>query len=205
MGLYQRFFAALMAHADSEQDKLYGDRKRALFAELEGTVLEIGPGSGVNLPYYPAGIRWLGVEPNPHMHRYIHEKADALNLDVTVLPDTAETMTIDTEGVDAVVSTLVLCSVPDVGTTLAEIQRVLKPGGRFYFIEHIAAPKGTSLRKVQRGIRPLWKVLADGCHPDRPTHRILEAAGFSDVRYEHFDVAAPVPITKPHIIGVATR
>ena len=206
MGLYQRIFAAMMAQADSEQDTLYGDRKRALFADLEGTVLEIGPGSGVNLRYYPAGIRWIGVEPNPHMHPYIHKKANTLNLDVTVLNDTAETMAIDAASVDAVVGTLVLCSVPDVNATLTEIQRVLRPGGRFYFIEHIAAPEGTFLRKAQRGIRPLWKLLADGCHPDRATHHLLDAAGFSDVRYEHFDVtAAPVPITKPHIIGVATR
>lgn len=206
MGLYQRFFAALMAHADSEQDRLYGDRKRVLFSDLKGTVLEIGPGSGINLPYYPAGIRWIGVEPNPHMHRYIHEQAESLNLDVTVLSATAETMAIDAESVDTVVSTLVLCSVPDVSATLAEIQHVLKPGGRFYFIEHIAAPEGTLLHKAQRGIRPLWKLLADGCHPDRATDHLLEAAGFSEIRYEHFDIhAAPVPITRPHIIGIATR
>lgn len=206
MGLYQRLFATLMAHADSEQDRLYGDRKRALFAGLEGTVLEIGPGSGINLRYYPAGIQWIGVEPNPHMHPYIQKKANMLNLDVTVLADTAETMAIAPASVDAVVSTLVLCSVPDVNATLTEIQRVLKPGGRFYFIEHVAAPEGTFLRKAQRGIRPLWKLLADGCHPDRTTHHLLETAGFSDVRYDHFDVvAAPVPITRPHIIGVATR
>jgi len=206
MGFYQRVFAALMAQADSEQDTLYGDRKRVLFSGLKGTVLEIGPGSGVNLRYYPAGVEWIGVEPNPHMHPYIHGKAAKLNLDVTLLDDTVETMPIEPASVDAVVSTLVLCSVPDVSATLAEIQRVLKPGGQFCFIEHIAAPEGTLLRKAQRGIRPLWKLLADGCHPDRATDHLLEAAGFSEVRYEHFDVtAAPVPITKPHIIGIATR
>lgn len=204
VGLYQRFYASFMARSDREQHRLYGARKRALFADLEGTVLEIGPGSGINLPYYPAGIRWIGVEPNPHMHPYIQEKAASLDLDVTLLADVAETMAVEDASVDAVVSTLVLCSVPDISVALAEIQRVLKLGGRFHFIEHIAAPEGTFLRKVQRGIKPLWKALADGCHPDRNTQEALDAAGFTDVHYEHFDLATMMPI-KPHIIGVAIR
>lgn len=203
MSWYKRLFAALMAHGDARQDTLYGDRKRTLFADLQGTVLEIGPGTGINLRYVPNGIRWIGVEPNPYMHRYIRDKAQELGMEVDVRSNAAEQLGLPDESVDAVVSTLVLCSVSSLEAALAEIRRVLKPGGRFYFIEHVAAPRGTWLRTLQHWIKPVWRVLADGCHPDRETHRALESAGFTDVRYEHVDVS--LPVVKPHIIGVARK
>jgi hypothetical protein len=80
---------------------------------------------------------------------------------------------------------------------------VLKPGGRFFFLEHVAAPQGTWLRRIQSGIRPIWKVIADGCHPDRETWVALENAGFKSVNYQHFH--APVPIVSPQIVGVAIK
>lgn len=104
---------------------------------------------------------------------------------------------------NAVVSTLVLCSVPNLPSTLQEILRVLKPGGRFLFIEHVAAPQGTWLRRVQSGVKPIWKAIGDGCNPDRETWVALETAGFESVNISNF--FAPVPIVSPHIIGVATK
>jgi ubiquinone/menaquinone biosynthesis C-methylase UbiE len=203
MSLYQRLFAVLMAHADGRQHALYGDRKRALFAGLRGVVLEIGPGSGVNLAYYPESIRWIGVEPNVHMHRYIRQNAAEQGLEVELHAASAENLALAEASVDAAVSTLVLCSVPDVAAVLAEVRRVLKPGGRFYFIEHVAAPPGTLLRRVQQAVRPLWQRLADGCRPDQETGYLLRQAGFSDVQYDAFRLSpAHGPIT-PHIIGVA--
>ena len=201
--LYSRVFACLLSRGDPHQHELYGDRKRSLFSDIEGTVLEIGPGSGVNLRYFPDGIRWIGIEPNVHMHPYIQEKAQERAIEVDLRDTSADDLDIADESVDAVVSTLVLCSVPDPGAALSEIRRVLKPGGRFYVIEHVAAPRGTWLRKLQHGIKPLWRLAADGCRPDRETGRILEAAGFSDVNYDHFD--APISLLRPHIMGVATR
>ncbi len=204
-GLYKKLFAALLARGDAHQDEVYGERKRRLFADLHGTVLEIGPGTGLNLPYYPEGVRWVGVEPNPHMHRYVKEKAAALGRQVELVTGSAQRLEVGSESVDALVSTLVLCSVPDLDATLTEIRRVLKPGGRFYFIEHVAAPEGTTLRRAQHFVKPLWRVLADGCHPDRETGRALEKAGFADVQYEAFDVETPFVIVRPHIMGTATK
>ncbi|NEU83444.1 class I SAM-dependent methyltransferase [Nostoc sp. UIC10630] len=199
----KRFFAWMMAQSSSTYDNIVGDRKRSLFANLQGKVLEIGPGTGPNLPYYPKDIHWIGIEPNPHMHSYLQKQAKKLGLNIDLRIGNAEWLDAEDNSIDTVVSTLVLCSVPNIDYTLQAILRVLKPGGRFLFIEHVAAPKGTVLRQVQSAIRPIWKVIGDGCHPDRETLIALENAGFASVNYERFD--AQLPIVSPHIIGVATK
>lgn len=194
-----------MAHGDAMQDDLYGRRKSALFAGLHGTVVEIGPGTGINLPYFPTGIRYVGVEPNPHMHPFLRKKAEALGLAVELHTATLEQLALEDASVDAVVSTLVLCSVPDEAATLGEIRRVLRPGGRFYFIEHVAAPPGTALRRMQQIVKPAWRLVADGCRPDRETGRLLEAAGFAEIHCEAFDLDQPFSLVKPHIAGMAVK
>lgn len=203
MSLYQRFFAHTLAWGDDAQHRLYGDRKRQLFADLEDTVVEIGPGTGVNLPYLPDGLRWIGLEPNLHMHGYIREKLDGRDLDATLRTDPAQNTGLPDESVGAVISTLVLCSVPDVAATLAELRRILRPGGRLLFIEHVAAEAHTPLCWLQRGIRPVWKAVADGCHPDRETGVALQRAGFSSVELERFRIGLP-PVS-PHIMGTAMK
>ena len=202
-GLYHRIQAAFLAKGTEGYEQVVAQRKRALFGDLHGTVLEIGPGAGPNLRYYPAGTEWIGVEPNLHMHPYLRREAERLGRAITIETGTADHLPMPDSSVDAVVSTLVLCSVPDVAATLAEIQRVLKPGGHFLFIEHVAAPPGSRQRRLQSVIRPLWSALADGCRPDRDTGAALDAAGFKRVRYQPFNV--PAPIIRPHIMGVATK
>jgi len=113
-------------------------------------VLEIGPGAGPNLAYFSPHIRWVGIEPNPFMHPYLRRQAERLNRTVEIRDASAERVPLQDNSVDAVVSTLVLCSVKDVSGALQEILRVLRPGGRFVFIEHVAAPPGTWLRRLPR-------------------------------------------------------
>lgn len=178
-------------------------RKRDLFRSLSGTVLEIGPGAGPNLTHYPREIRWIGVEPNPFMHPYLRKAIEHARISAEIRPGTADKMDFPDSSVDAVVGTLVLCSVPDVSRVLAEILRVLRPGGRFFFIEHVAAPQGTGVRTVQRLLRPIWTRIADGCHPDRETWQELEAAGFEELKYEQFRLS--VPVASPHIAGYGRK
>lgn len=202
-GWHRRVHAALMAHFCTGYERSMGDRKRALFRDLHGTVLEIGPGTGPNLAYYPPDIHWIGVEPNLHMHPYLHASAAKHGLAVELREGTAEQLPAATADIDVVVSTLVLCSVDDVTRTLAEIRRVLKPSGRFMFVEHVAAPEGTRLRRFQNWIQPLWTKLGDGCHPNRETWRAIEQAGFAHVQTEHFQpFRGPAG---PHIAGVAVK
>ncbi|MEH1890182.1 MAG: class I SAM-dependent methyltransferase [Nostoc sp.] len=199
----KRFFAWMMAPNSGTYEKIVGDRKRSLFTNIQGKVLEIGPGTGPNLPYYPKDIQWIGIEPNPHMHSYLQKQAEKLGLTIDLRIGNTEWLDAEDNSIDTVVSTLVLCSVPNIDYTLQAILRVLKPCGCFLFLEHVAAPQGTVLRQLQRTISPIWKVIGDGCHPDRETWIALENAGFASVNYEQFD--AQLPIISPHIIGVATK
>ncbi|WP_251960942.1 class I SAM-dependent methyltransferase [Nostoc commune] len=201
---YKRLFAWMMAHGNAKYEEEIADRKRALFAELHGNVLEIGPGTGPNLSYYPSDIHWIGIEPNIFMHPYLEREAEQIALDIDLRFGTAEHLEVEDNSMDAVVSTLVLCSVDNLAAALQEVIRVLKPGGRFFFLEHVAAPQGTMLRLIQHVIRPLWKTLGDGCHPDRETWLALENAGFERVNYQHFRANLPA-IVSPQIIGVAVK
>jgi SAM-dependent methyltransferase len=203
MDLRRRLFAHGLALGDRAQHRLYGERKGRLFADLEGTVVEIGPGTGVNVPYLPAGGRWIGIEPNPHMHGYLRDKLRGRDLDATLRTAPARDTGLPPASADAVVSTLVLCSVPDLDAALSELRRILRPGGRLVFIEHVAAPDGSWLRWLQGAIRPAWKCVADGCRPDRETASAIERAGFEFVEIERFDTG--LPVVAPHIMGVAIR
>jgi ubiquinone/menaquinone biosynthesis C-methylase UbiE len=202
-GLRKRLQALLLAHCAGGYERMVADRKRALFADLRGTVLEIGPGTGANFRYFPPDIRWIGVEPNPYMHPFVRREAARQGLGIDLRLGTAERLDVPDGSVDAAVGTLVLCSIEDPDAALREIVRVLRPGGRFLYIEHVAAPSGTRLRRIQRLVRPLWKVFGDGCRPDRETWAALERAGFARVRFERFTV--PVPVVGPQIAGEAVK
>ncbi|MDT0630146.1 class I SAM-dependent methyltransferase [Rubrivirga sp. S365] len=209
-GLRARLFAWQLAHAADAQEALYAERKRALFAGLATppgcgpprTVVEIGAGAGPNARYLARGTRWVVVEPNAWFHPHLRRAAERHGLDLDLRPGTAEALPVEGGAADAVVSTLVLCSVGDVEAALSEARRVLRPGGRFYFVEHVAAPPGSGLRAWQRALRRPWGWAADGCRPDRETGRRIREAGFADVQMEAF--TAPLGLAAPHVAGVAT-
>ena len=192
-----------MAHGMQPYERWMSERKQGLFGNLSGEVLEIGPGSGVNLTYLPQEVRWTGIEPNPFFHPYIQKEATRLARPVRLRAGLAENLGSRDGSLDAVVGTLVLCSVDEVRPVLNEILRVLKPGGRYYFLEHVAGPKGSYLRHLQRILRPVWCRVLDGCQPDRETLRLIAEAGFSQLQYEEF--RAPLPVVSPHICGFAEK
>ena len=196
--------AFIQARLNGKYELSIAARKQALFAGISGDVLEIGPGTGVNLVYLPVGIRWIGIEPNRFMHRYLRELGLKLGLSLDIRVGTAEQLPVPDNSMDAVISTQVLCSVTDPAGVLREIQRVLKPGGRFLFVEHVAAAPGTALRRWQRWARPVSALIGDGCHPDRETWNDIEQAGFALIQLEHFEIESAV-LSKPHIAGVAIK
>ena len=206
LNLRKRLFARWMSGANGEEEMVVAQYKRRLFAGLHGTVIEIGPGSGTNLAYLAPNpeLHWIGIEPNPYMHPYLKEQATRVGL---ARPDlrtgNAERLDAEDESADAVIGTLVLCSVADQQAVLREVLRVLKPGGRFIFIEHVAAPQGSPQRARQNLITPIWQFVGDGCHPNRETWVALQGAGFAQLDFERFNVR--VPIAGPHIAGVAKK
>ncbi|MCB0212151.1 MAG: class I SAM-dependent methyltransferase [Anaerolineae bacterium] len=203
--LGQRFFAWVTHKTSHSRNERLDTHKRRLLNTLSGTVLEIGPGTGANFDYYPADIHWIGIEPNPAMHPYLRERAARSGLVTQLQVGSAEQLTVPDGSIDTVICTLVLCSVESTPISLREVQRVLKPGGRFIFIEHVAAPQGTTLRTVQNIINPVWNFIADGCHPNRETWRDLEQAGFSQLTYESFTVNEGLSSLMPLIAGVAIK
>jgi ubiquinone/menaquinone biosynthesis C-methylase UbiE len=202
-GLRARLFAKMMARGNDTHDRQITPYKRRLLADLHGDLVEIGPGAGANFEFYAPDVRWVGVEPNPYMFPYLRAAAVQHGIAIDLRTGYTEALPVADQSADVVVSTLVLCSVRDIQATLAEIRRVLRPGGKYAFIEHVAAPAGSGLRRLQNGIRPLWSFVTDGCQPNRELWRSLEAAGFSQVAIEHFTVN--VPIVGPHIAGYAIK
>jgi ubiquinone/menaquinone biosynthesis C-methylase UbiE len=195
--------AWFMAREGGRYDSMVEDRKRELFSRLSGTVVELGTGTGPNLRHLPEGLRFVAVEPNPHMYGHLFKEAEAREQEVTVVTADAHALPFQDGSVDAVLSTLVLCSVGGLDRVLREVHRILKPGGRFIFIEHVGAPEGSWLRRFQRWVRPVWTLVGDGCEPDRDTERTLRGAGFASLRVERFTL--PILLVSPHIAGVAEK
>ena len=202
-GPRRRLYAWLVSKWSAGYDPLVTERKRALLGELRGTVVEIGPGTGPNLALYRPDVHWIGIEPNGHMDGYLQAEARRLQRDIDVRGGTAESLPFPDESADAVVATMVLCSVSDQARALQEIRRVLKPGGRYVFLEHVAAASGSRLHLTQSVINPGWRIIADGCHVNRRTGDAIEQAGFSRVQMERFDL--PQGFARPHIAGYAVK
>jgi ubiquinone/menaquinone biosynthesis C-methylase UbiE len=208
-GLRARLFAWMNAQSRDTFEEHMAQRKQALLGRLHGAVLEIGPGTGPNLRYFPERVRWTGVEPNVFMHPYLRQTIQTLGKpagNYRIVPGDASgtRLPADDESVDGVVSTLVLCSVPQPEASLREIRRILKPGGTFVFIEHVAAPRGTGLRTWQNLVQPVWSFLGDGCHPNRETWEMLEAAGFASLEIEQFRYPG-AGLVAPLIVGAAHK
>jgi ubiquinone/menaquinone biosynthesis C-methylase UbiE len=162
---YDPFLAA------AERRGLSRERAR-LLGPLDGRVLEIGAGTGLNVPHYPPAVEVVFTEPDPHMAARLRRRG------VEVVEAGAESLPFADASFDFVVSTLVLCTVPDVPATLGEVRRVLKPGGRLVLIEHVRAAPGSSLERWQDLLHGPWKAFACGCHCNRDLSSSLAAAGF---------------------------
>jgi ubiquinone/menaquinone biosynthesis C-methylase UbiE len=178
-----------------------------LLRDLSGTVLEIGAGTGATLALYPQQVtRLVMCEPDPHMRRKLEQRRATSSTRRLELSDASiEKLPFDAESFDAVVCSLVLCSVPDQKAALAEIRRVLKPSGRLLFIEHIAADGRPDRLRWQRRFEPLWKHVMGNCHLTRRTEEAIKAAGFEFERIKHESIRKALPIVRPSIRGVARK
>jgi ubiquinone/menaquinone biosynthesis C-methylase UbiE len=173
-----------------DSDELKELRTRAL-ARAQGRVLELGFGTGLNLPHYPRSVTEIvAVDPNPGMATIAHRRLQALGMRVEHHQVSAESLSFDSGSFDSVVCTLTLCSIANVRAALAEVTRVLKPGGEFLFFEH-GRHADASVAKWQDRLNPLWKVVFDGCHINRDIAQLVSGAGLALRGIEHPRMRGP--------------
>ncbi|MGA4545575.1 methyltransferase domain-containing protein [Uniformispora flossi] len=180
----------------------FAEVRAALLAEATGKVLEIGAGTGGNLPHYVNADRLSVVEPDPAMLKVLRTRLDRAPVPVELMPAPAERIPYADGQFDTVVFTLVLCSVADLDKAVAEAKRVLKPGGKVLFIEHVGAPSAKA-RRTQQRIEPVWKRLFGGCLLTRDPVAAFERAGFADVAAEDVVLGRNPAPAKPIIRGSA--
>jgi len=178
-----------------------GELREGLLARAKGETLEVGAGTGLNLPRYRTPTHVVATEPEPAMAKRLHERVGAAHVPVDIEEASAEALPFADGSFDTVVSTLVLCTVPHPDRMLSEVRRVLRPGGHYLFIEHGGADD-ERLAHWQRRLNPVWKVFAGGCQLTRNVEVLTRAAGFT---LEELEVHRPKrtgPI-KPFRVGVA--
>jgi ubiquinone/menaquinone biosynthesis C-methylase UbiE len=198
--LFARFYDVGMA--GMERRGLARERAR-LLAALSGDVVELGAGTGLNLAHYPAAVRLTLTEPGPEMAVRLRERVARERPEARVLEAPAERLPLPDASADAVVSTLVLCTVKDPLQALAEVRRVLRPGGRLLLFEHVATGGGWG--RVQRAFEPVQRFCARGCHLTRDTRALLEAAGFDTREVRDTELPGAPPLVRPAIAGWALR
>lgn len=194
---------ALLSRLEEPTVAPYRDR---LLEGLAGTVVEVGAGNGLNFSHYPATVQQVvAVEPEAHLRRLAERAAASASMPVVVMEGTADALPLDDGAADAAVASLVLCSVPDQFGALAEIRRVLVPGGTLVFFEHVAADS-PGFRRYQRVADLVWPRVGGGCHTTRDTLAAIRHAGFRVEHVERFRLPdAPVaPPTAPMVLGRAT-
>ena len=198
--LLPSFHKAAMAHGQA-------DHRRRLLEGLSGRVVELGAGDGVNFPFYPEAVtEILAIEPENRLRAQAEENARTAPVPVRVVPGWSDDLPGGDGEFDAAVASLVLCSVPDQDRALAELFRVVRPGGELRFYEHVRANSRAHAR-VQRIIEPVWHRLGGGCHPSRDTGAAIDRSGFVIEECERFSFAPSFlsRVGAPHITGVARR
>lgn len=183
MAFYRERIVPCLTHLAMRQRTLALYRGRVI-AAAEGRVLEIGIGSGLNLPLYGSGVgRVVGIDPSAGLLRRARAAAGLAACPVELIEGSAEAIPLDDRSFDTVVTSWTLCSIPDVGRALGEMRRVLRRGGRLVFVEHGQSPD-PGVRRWQDRLTPLWKRMSGGCHLNRDIDGLIESAGF---RIERLD------------------
>lgn len=206
-GARGRFNAWFFTAFDRYINLVARTHKRHAFAGVQrGDVVELGAGVGANFSFIPAGSRVLAVEPNEAMHPGLVERAAERGVDIELVATSAEALPFPDSSVDEVICSLVLCTVDDPEAVIAEVLRVLRPGGTFRFVEHVAAPAASPRRWIQTAIARPWAWVYEGCRLCRHTESLIEQAGFgrTDIIRRRFRWSVFFPVNSA-ISGTATK
>ena len=193
--------------AEAAESRGLTDQRRRMLAGLAGEVVDIGAGNGLNFPHYPDSVTMLhAFEPEPYLRALAMQAAESAAVRVSVGAAIAEDLPLEDASVDAAVASLVLCSVKDVAGAVAELRRVVRPGGELRFNEHVASEHRLRRALQRTADATVWPTISGGCHLGRDTGKALEDSGFRVERIERFvfNVSALDP-PKTHILGTARR
>jgi ubiquinone/menaquinone biosynthesis C-methylase UbiE len=194
MGFYQDQIVPLLINLTMRRRDLAAYRSRVIPA-ADGRVLEIGIGSGFNLPFYSRDVEHLiGLDPSPKLLSMARRNLRPNTPSVELVEGSAEAIPLESNSVDTVVTTWTLCSIPDAARALREMHRVLRPTGRLLFIEHGRAPEA-NVRWWQDRLTPAWKRIGGGCHLNRAIQTLIEDAAFRFDRFETGYMRGPKPLT----------
>jgi len=194
MSFYREKILPYLVHASMRQGTFFAYRQRLLSA-AEGCVLEIGVGSGLNLPFYAdTTTRVIGVDPSPKLLSMAQQARKKLAFPIELLEGSAEAIPLESNSIDTVVTTWTLCSVPDATRALEEVRRVLKPSGRLLFVEHGQSPDA-NVHRWQDRLTPLWKRIGGGCHLNRAIGQLIEHSGFRIEQMTTGYMKGPKPMT----------
>ncbi|HEY4277242.1 MAG TPA: class I SAM-dependent methyltransferase [Conexibacter sp.] len=198
-------FARVFDRFSGGMEREIGPHREAALAGAAGRVLEIGAGNGMNFAHYPPTVEQVvAVEPEPYLRSKAVEAAKRAPVTVSVIDATASPLPFEDGSFDVAIACLVLCTVPDPAAALAELRRVLRPGGELRFLEHVRAPAGRKAQVQQRlDSSGVWPRIGGGCHCARDTVGTIAAAGFTVVRSAPLDVGPSWLHTNPHAIGMA--
>lgn len=198
-------FARVFDRLSGVMERDVGEHRDELLAGLTGRVVEIGAGNGMNFAHYPPSVdEVVALEPEPYLRAKAEQAASRAAVSVTVRAGVADALPFGAEVFDAAVASLVLCSVADPAAALAEMRRVLKPGGELRFMEHVRSGHPGKARVQRFGdLSGLWPGLAGGCHCDRDTVAEIAAAGFRITHVGSYDIGPSWMLTNPHVRGVA--
>ncbi|XP_077582839.1 thiol S-methyltransferase TMT1A-like [Stigmatopora nigra] len=213
--LYKRVIPCFLFRLSKLYNKKMYDTKKELFTSLSKfkqpgqqlIILEIGCGTGSNFHFYPSGCKVICTDNNVHFAKYLlrnMRENPHVMYDKFVETSAEEMRSFEGSCVDVVVCTLVLCSVDNVSKTLKEVCRILRPGGAFFFLEHVAAEASSWTYFFQHVLKPVCYYIGDGCEVTRATWTHLEAAGFSDLKLRHMK-APLIFFNKPHIMGYGIK
>jgi ubiquinone/menaquinone biosynthesis C-methylase UbiE len=193
MGIYSDVILPKLCDLSMHNERLRPYRERVIGA-AEGRVLEIGSGSGLNLPYYRPSVQEIwALEPDPNLIKMARRVPHA-EIPVNFIEASAETIPLDDSSVDTVVTTWTLCTIPGADAALSEMRRVLRPGGRLLFVEHGLSPD-RGVRWWQDTLTPVWRRISGGCHLNRPIRSMIEDGGFRLDRIETGYMRGPKPMT----------
>jgi len=200
-----KFEAWLLDAGADDSHKAWGDRKTEVIGAMRGIVVELGPGTGVNMRYYAPGVRVIAIEPNPVMHPRLRAAAETNGVDLEIRQLDGASIDVDDGIAGGVVGTLLLCGVDDASQVIREAHRVLQPGGTYFFVEHVASPKGSRTRRIQRLLRRPHRWMFNGCDISCDTASTLRNGPFESVEVVEVDRGRAALWVRHQIAGVARK